>query len=135
MKDVLQDAISLKKQLLAGDYLEIPVEVIQLEAKLNDLLQVDGSAFHSKVQAFLKRLKKNSRSILTFLRHEKVPPDNNGSERAITNVKVKTRVSGQFRSKRGANRFAILRSVIDTAIKNTHNVFEALTLLFNLTPE
>ncbi len=30
---------------------------------------------------------------------------------------------------------AILRSIIDTTIKNTQNVFEALTLLVNLEPE
>jgi len=61
-----------------------------------------------------------------------VPCDNNGSEQAIRNVKVKAKVSGQFRSQRGATRFAILRSVIDTTIKNTQNVFESLSLLANL---
>jgi len=64
-----------------------------------------------------------------------VPPDNNGSEQAIRIVKVKTKISGRFRSERGATRFAIPRSVIDTALKNTQNVFEALTLLANLQPE
>ncbi|MEJ7685479.1 MAG: transposase [Segetibacter sp.] len=78
------------------------------------------------MQAFSKRLIKNKDSILTFLYHPKVPPDNNASEQAIRNVKVKTKVSGQFRSEDGARRFAILRSVIDTTIKNTQNVFEAL---------
>jgi len=98
-------------------------------------LQADHSTSHKKVQAFSKRLIKNKDSILTFLHHPKVPPDNNGSEQAIRNVKVKAKISGQFRSERGATRFAILRSVIDTTIKNTQNVFEALTLLINLEPE
>jgi hypothetical protein len=64
-----------------------------------------------------------------------VPPDNNGSERAIRNVKVKTKVSTQFRTEKGAQRFAILRSVIDTTIKNSQSVFQALTLLVNFVPE
>ena len=36
--------------------------------------------------------------IFTFLEHPNIPPDNNGSERAIRNVKVKIKVSGQFKS-------------------------------------
>ena len=83
------------------------------------------------MRAFIRRLVKNKESILTFLYYQDVPPDNNGSERAIRNIKVKTKVSGQFRTGKGANRFAILRSVIDTTIKNSQNVFQALVALEN----
>jgi len=41
----------------------------------------------------------------------------NGAERAIRNLKVKQKVPGGFRSYRGAEIFAILRSVVDTIIK------------------
>jgi hypothetical protein len=41
----------------------------------------------------------------------------NGSERAIRNLKVKQKISGGFRSDRGAEIFAVLRSVVDTIIK------------------
>jgi hypothetical protein len=46
-------------------------------------------------------------------------------------VKVKTKVSGQFRNKegKGADGFARLRSVIDTTIKNKQDVHAALRLL------
>lgn len=136
IKELLQDAVALKKQLTPQDYLQPPIAVIQLEERLSELLNTTNhSSTHNKVQAFIKRMVKNKDSILTFLRHAKVPPDNNGSEQAIRNVKVKTKVSGQFRSERGATRFAILRSVIDTTIKNTQNVFDALSLLANLAPE
>ncbi|MEJ7678246.1 MAG: IS66 family transposase [Segetibacter sp.] len=128
MKQLLQEAIALKKQLTSQDYLQTPASVIAIEQRLTQLLQADHAASHKKVQAFSKRLLKNKDSILTFLYHPKVPPDNNASEQAIRNVKVKTKVSGQFRSEDGARRFAILRSVIDTTIKNTQNVFDALTL-------
>jgi hypothetical protein len=51
--------------------------------------------------------------------------------RAIRNVKVKTKVSGQFRNPegKGAERFARIRSVIDTTVKNGQNVFVALKCL------
>jgi transposase len=129
MKQLLGDAIALKKQLTLQDYLQPSAAVTEIQQRLTQLLTADQGASHKKVQAFSKRLIKNKDSILTFLYHPKVPPDNNASERAIRNVKVKAKVSGQFRSEDGAKRFAILRSVIDTTIKNTQNVFEALTLL------
>ncbi|MDR2809942.1 MAG: hypothetical protein LBB84_05210, partial [Tannerellaceae bacterium] len=54
--------------------------------------------------------------------------------RAIRNVKVKTKVSGQFRNPegKGAERFARIRSIIDTAIKNEQDVFVALKCLANI---
>lgn len=132
MKQLLQDAIALKKQMQPQDYLKPTKAVIELEQRLSQLLQADHHTSHKKVKAFVKRLKKNRNSILTFIHHLKVPPDNNGSERAIRHVKVKTKVSGLFRTEKGAIRFAVIRSVVDTSIKNTNNVFQALTLLFNL---
>jgi transposase len=55
--------------------------------------------------------------------------DNNASERAIRMIKVKTKVSGCFRTFDGAVRVAKIRSVIDTTIKNQDNTFEVLNLL------
>jgi transposase len=92
-------------------------------------LAVDCADYHQKVQAFINRLIKNRQSVLTFLYYENVPSDNNSSEQAIRNIKVKAKVSGQFRSDKGANRFAILRSVIDTTIKNNQSVFHALVAI------
>jgi transposase len=58
-----------------------------------------------------------------------VAPDNNGSERAIRNIKVKQKISGQFKTIDSANMFAVLRSVIDTTIKNNNCVWKALNLI------
>jgi transposase len=135
MKQVLQDAIVLKKQMQPKDYLVTTSAVAALEQRLSVLLQADHRTSHKKVRAFARRLNKNRSSVFTFLYQLKVPPDNNGSERAIRNVKVKTKMSGLFRTEQGAKHFAIIRSVIDTTIKNTNNVFDALSLLVNLQPE
>lgn len=96
---------------------------------MSELLEVDYSDKHKKLKAFIKRLLKNRNSILTFLYHLKVPPDNNGSERAIRNAKVKMKISNQFKSFDFANHYAVIRSVIDTTIKNSKNVFNALSCL------
>jgi len=44
-------------------------------------------------------------------------------------VKVKQKISGQFKSLDNANVFAIIRSVIDTTIKSRQNVLNALFLI------
>jgi transposase len=105
--------------------------VSKLNKELDGLLPADASGFHRKEQTFVNRLQKHRQSIFTFLLFPNVPPDNNGSERAIRNVKVKTKVSGQFRNTegKGADRFARIRSIIDTTVKNGQDVFAALECL------
>tara|TARA_R110001583_G_scaffold48651_2_gene152382 strand:+ start:2177 stop:2371 length:195 start_codon:yes stop_codon:yes gene_type:complete len=63
-----------------------------------------------------------------------VPPDNNASERAIRNVKVKQKVSGQFKTEDGAQVYAIIRSVTDTCIKNGQNILDAFKTIAKLQP-
>ena len=128
MKELFLHAIELKKQMNENDYLNPPAEVFVINEKLDELLGVDFSKFHRREQAFIKRLNKHRKSILTFLTCQEVPPDNNASERAIRNVKIKTKVSGEFRNKegKGAERYAKIRSVIDTTIKNGQEVYAAL---------
>ena len=134
MKLLFQEAIELKHGLKPEEYNLPHPTVAHLEERLEKLLQADYSNKHHKVRAFIKRLVRNKNSIFTFLHHYNVPADNNGSERAIRNVKVKTKIAGQFRTENGAKRFAVIRSVIDTTIKNSQNVFQALTALQNLAP-
>ena len=133
MKGLFMCALELKKKMTQDDYIHPPQEVDKLEAELDELLKTDYTKFHPKEQAFIKRLIKHRQSIFTFLKHLNVPPDNNASERAIRNVKVKTKVSGQFRNEqgKGADRYAKIRSVIDTTIKNGQDIFSALVCMAN----
>ncbi|MCK4345552.1 MAG: transposase [Bacteroidales bacterium] len=87
---------------------------------------------HKELVTFQNRLIKYREFIFTFLYHPKVPPDNNASERAIRNIKVKQKVSGQFKSPNGAFGFAVLRSVTDTIIKSNQNVLNSLKIIANL---
>ena len=76
-----------------------------------------------------KRFRKHEEKILYFMTTLDIPPDNNGSERAIRNAKVKQKVSGGYRSHRGAERQAVLLSVIETAKKQGLNVLEVIQQL------
>jgi transposase len=135
MKALLIQAMELKKRMTGEQYKNPPPDVSNIEAAIDTLLAADSSRCHKRVKAFIKRLTKNRNAILTFLYYPDVPPHNNASEQSIRNIKVKGKVSGQFRSIRGAERFAILRSVVDTATKNAQDVFNSLFLLADFVPE
>ena len=128
MRKLLKDAMDLKRNMTCEDYLNPPKQVTDIRDRLDELLKVDYSKFHKKEKAFIKRLIKYRDCILTFLAYDFVPPHNNGSESAIRNIKVKTKVSGQFRNAKGkgAGQYAKIRSVVDTSIKNGQDVYTAL---------
>jgi hypothetical protein len=78
-----------------------------------------------------KRLKKHREKLLTFLRHEDLPPTNNSSERAIRNAKIHRKVSGCFRAKHAPQRHSILLSVFETAKKQGSSLLESCKLMLN----
>ena len=84
---------------------------------------------NKKLKAFQNRMRKYSSYLFVFLNDKSVPYDNNSSERAIRNMKVKMKVSGMFKTYKGAQTFATIRSVIDTCIKNDKPIFNALNLV------
>jgi len=96
-----------------------------LEDQLNQLLIVQLKKNKQKESlTFQKSLIKHRHAIFTFLYHREVPADNNSSEQAIRNAKVKMKVSGFFKSQQ--HTFAQLRSIIDTLIKNDKPILQSL---------
>ena len=126
---MLREAQKLKKQFAPADYYYPNQLLSHLEKELDELLSEPLDPKHKEMIAFQKRITKYRDHVFIFLYHPDVPPDNNGSERAIRNVKVKQKISGQFKILSAAENFAILRSIIDTAIKNNQNVVEALSVI------
>lgn len=108
--------------------------IYKLNNRLNRLLirNIDKQKY-PKTHTFQKSMLKNRNYLFTFLYDLNVPPDNNASERAIRNIKVKQKVSGQFKS--GQNTFSIIRSVIDTFKKRDLNILQNLQLIANFVPE
>jgi hypothetical protein len=85
---------------------------------------------HKQTITFFNAMILRRNALFPFLYHPDVPFDNNGSERAFRMVKVKTKISGQFKSLQ--HEFAIIRSVIDSAIKNGQSVFDAINAIVNI---
>ncbi len=115
-KSLLLDIIQLKKNInyeCLDQYQEPIVALHQRKDKLLEASLQQGTTAY----AFQKSMKKVSPHLLTCLSHKDVPPDNNASERAIRNAKVKQKVSTMFKTMMGMETFAVLRTIIDTAIK------------------
>jgi transposase len=73
-----------------------------------------------------RRYLKHRQSLFVFLDRLDVPPTNNVSERALRPAVVHRKVTGGFRSEWGANTYAALASVIDTAALKGVSAFAAL---------
>ena len=125
----MQDAIQLKKELTTADYYYPNIKRDVLFKKLTQWLLYPIDELHKKSKKLQKKLLAKQEYILYFLLQKNVTPDNNGSERAIRNIKVKQKISGQFKTLQSANHFAILRSVIDTTLKNGGSTLNALHLI------
>ena len=123
LKELLKEAIKDDKEELTQTA-RVMLKA-QYDKSLEHLLTMPTIA-KSETEKQVNSLTKSKDKIFTFLLDENIPPDNNASERAIRNVKVKQKVSGQFKSIAGAENYATLRSIIDTSRKHGLNEFESL---------
>jgi transposase len=77
----------------------------------------------------LHRLDRDRHHLLRFAADFRIPFDNNLVERDIRMVKLQQKISGCWRTNKGADRFLAIRSYISTATKHGHHVTRALTQL------
>ena len=123
--EMIMMAIKLKKNIEPRHYQNPIKERSDMEASLDSLLRKNIDSGHTEVITFQKRIIKYRNYVLTFLYHHDVPAENNASERAIRNIKVKQKISGMFKSAKGAQNYAIIRSITDTCNKNQQNILNA----------
>ncbi len=89
-----------------------------------------GRTRQSKAVNLLHRLRTYTADVLRFMTDPGVPFTNNLADQAVRMPKVKQKVSGCFRTLRGAQSFCIVRSYLDTLRKQGANLFHALTQTF-----
>lgn len=94
-----------------------------------------GRKKKSKVLNLICRLDNYKESVCLFIKNLCVPFDNNQAERDLRMIKVKTKVSGCFRSEEGAQEYLTIMSYIGSARKHGINAFTAIREALNGNPD
>ena len=89
-----------------------------------------GKVKRTRPRNLLLRLLNYMGDTLRFISKPDVPFTNNNAEREIRMTKVQQKISGCFRSIRGAEMFCLIRSYIITSRKHGILPIEALKMLF-----
>ncbi len=93
-----------------------------------------GRPKQGKARNMLKRLSEHRHEVLAFMEDYRIDFDNNQAERDLRMIKVKQKISGVFRSAKGADMFCRIRGYISTARKNSVSAFSAITDAFHGKP-
>ena len=97
-----------------------------LKTKMQKLLGESLTHLDEEFESFKKGILKVKDYLFTFLSDLRVPYDNNASERGVRKIKIKQKVSGCFRTDAGADDFAKLHSIVETAMKNGNSKFKTI---------
>lgn len=102
-----------------------------LAKALEENKTIKSKTFRGKAEKLRRRLLKYKINHIYFIYDFEVPFDNNMSESDIRVFKIKTKVSGGFRSSDGAQYFADALSIVKTAKKRKMNPTKAIESIFN----
>lgn len=124
VQEVLRDAIHTWNESRQG----VPGTEVRksFEERMDRLLDEDVGHYGKEFQTLQNGIILCKDYLFTFLDHEGVPHHNNSSEGAIRILKVKTKVSGGFRTQAGADQYACFHSILETAKRNGASKFGTL---------
>ena len=116
------------------EYQQVIASGTRLHSTLLPLPKNRGRQKQRPGKNLLDRLDRQRNLILAFMTDFRVPFTNNLAEQDIRMQKVKSKISGCFRTMAGAERFCRIRSYISTARKQHYNVYSALQKAIRGTP-
>lgn len=127
LQALFREAIHLGKRRLAPTADGYRRRVAELERRLQQL--IDRPVQNRTARPLLKRYRKHREHLFVFLRDPTVPHHNNDCERSLRASVVHRKVIGTFRSIWGAEAYAALASVADTAKVRGQAVFQTFVEL------
>ena len=132
IKNLLKQAIAIghRRDRLADTTLA--VYAAKLEAKLDRLLQIEPA--NQEGQKSLRVIKRYRQNLFVFVTNRAVPPTNNGSEQALRPCVIFRKITNCFRSQWGAQLYADVRSVLETARRRGVAILQAIRLTLDGQP-
>lgn len=137
MKKIKEEYMENGKQYLEDEqYEKLKTKYLEIleRAKEERKKDLSTNAYKKEEINLINRLIKYCRNHLLFLRKFFVPFSNNRAESDLRGIKIKQK-TGKFRSKEGANIYAVIKSCLSTYSKNGINLYEALQSIFTNNPK
>jgi len=132
MKTLLKRAVRIGRRRATLADATLIVYHSRLQSALDALLKVEpATKAGQKLQRIIKRFRQN---LFVFITNREVSATNNGSEQAVRPCVVFRKVTNCFRSRWGADLYANVRSVIETARRRGIGLLHALRLTFQGQP-
>ena len=138
LRQLIQDHIHERKLLKEKDISSFDEEklasfdkavnlILEKALKEND---ADFNKYYGKEEkALIRRLYRYKDNYFMWVKDFSLPYDDNLSERSLRCIKSKLKISGQFKSEKSADDFALIKSYIETSKKNGINEILALKRL------
>lgn len=102
-----------------------------IEDAKEETKQIKSKFYKKKSKTLYTRLEKDKEKHLAYIKDFSLPYSNNLSESDLRIYKIKVKVSGGFRSKKGSDHFADALSIIKTSIKRKQNIMQNILDIFN----
>jgi transposase len=123
-------AIAHRREHLADSTLK--GYVAGLERKLDHILTLaPAHAQGDKLKGIIKKYRQN---LFVFVTRRDVPPTNNASEQAIRPCVIFRKVTNCFRSQWGADLYAAVRSILETARRRGIPILQSIRLTLDEQP-
>jgi transposase len=132
LQSLFHHAVALGKQrsdLPADRYQQ---QVRQTDDALDTLLK--SYPTNEDSQRLWRRYHKHRHALLVFLHRADVPPTNNASEQALRNSVIYRKVTGGFRTHWGADLYADMISILETARRQRRTILDVLSLVLARQP-
>jgi transposase len=141
MINLLYEIKKIKEERINAGFAQMePDTIVGYEAKYRTILDIGlaenpppplpiekkkGRVKQSKAKNLLDRLE-NKEAVLAFMYDFKVPFTNNEAERSIRMIKTMQKISGSFRSKKGADIFCRIRGYVSTVCKQGFTILDKI---------
>jgi transposase len=127
IQKLFYQSMKLKQERQQYDLLDFQKKVAECEQELNALLEIYPKYVDS--ERLRHRFVKHREALLLFLHRDDVPPTNNASEQALRNSVIYRKVTGGFRSDWGAELYADVISILETARRQGLEIFSTLVAI------
>jgi len=134
----LKETVKLTKKIkgtILAEYDEIVRSGLAMEPPpVENHIKKRGKKKKPPSLRLLETFSDKKQQVMEFFVNPAVPFDNNLAERDLRMVKLKQKISGCFRTKKGAETFFRIRSYISTLRKQGYNILDSLQLAIEGTP-